>query len=493
MRVANPDDVGCLQKFLIINFVLMGTFIQGRVDAVTDSEAADLARRLFVRLNGARPSSAALNAMKAQILVNRGDLAAFIAMNDSRQTFYKSKLPELFSPWKSLDAETSTALDDYSATIVGLVINNQRFDEIVYGDVMYAAPENLSLFNVDTAVENGGQPEVSVPAPVRYNNNPFVQDDIDIDTNNDDYPYPPEGKVRPIFQRNVNNNTNPPIITHTYTSDSHYRHLSRITNWPSLLTRYSQTSMFSNLTGFYQLSSQNVAGLLTLQTAGRGYFDAGTNRRPIRWMFERLLGVPLETLHDPTRPDTYVRRDVDRVPGGNPATYASCRGCHAGMDGLVNAFAPFNFASSTLYNMSNLNGAPNGFFKIYRQFNTFPQGFLPNTTNGTTWYNLWTEGQKANLGWRLPSGVSSLTTGTGVNSLMKVIAATEAFGNNMAKISFQLVCGRDPVSQEWPLVVALARQFEQGFPSYASQSAAGPYNLRALIARMAPFCFGENL
>ncbi len=480
-----------VRSLLHLFFVLIALFgMTIRVMALTESEALEHASRLFVRLNAVRPNTQTLNAMKTHILNNRADLAAFLAMDESRLNFYKVVLPDLFSTWKAPEGESSTTLDDFIATVVGLVINNQRFDEIVYGDVIYAARPSLTEFNLDL-MPGAGESIQSV----WYNGNSFIRA-RPIDFNNNSYPVPPPGRVRPILTSTMVNQN--PNIRISWNDNAHYEDLAKnIPDWPLQIVRYSQiqvtgmTQFPGNATdGIYRLTPSTVGGALTLRSMGLGYFYQGSNRRPIKFFAQHLWGTTIEALNDPTRPDNFVRTDVDRNPGGNPATYESCRGCHAGMDALINVFAPFDFSNSpTSYNVGFIG---NYGTKIYRQFRTFPDGFLISQSNYTTWNNPWADGQNASLGWRIPPGLSSVRTGTGVNSLMRVIAATEAFSNNLARISFEQVCGRNPSVQELPGVHAMARQFESGFPSYTALSASGPYNLRALIARMTPFCFGEN-
>src|SRR5262249_12462320 len=87
----------------------------------------------------------------------------------------------------------------------------------------------------------------------------------------------------------------------------------------------------------------DAAGLLTSRAWAESHFKMGTNRRAVEYAFREFLCTPITTWRDTGLPDDRIRRDVDRNPGGNPATFQGvCRSCHAPMDAMAGAFARFD-------------------------------------------------------------------------------------------------------------------------------------------------------
>src|SRR5690606_19710282 len=132
----------------------------------------------------------------------------------------------------------------------------------------------------------------------------------------------------------------------------------------------------------------DTAGAITTRAFGEAYFQAGTNRRMTRYVFMNFLCRDFEQLHDVTRPDFRVRRDVERNPGDDSRTYKNkCVGCHAGQDGLGGAWAYFTFNNGqTVHTPGQVQG------KMNQNSQFFPSGYR---TTDDSWINLWAEGQNS--------------------------------------------------------------------------------------------------
>jgi hypothetical protein len=287
----------------------------------------------------------------------------------------------------------------------------------------------------------------------------------------------------------------------------HYVDLYRISDWPAKLQRIRQTD-FLSLTRSIQNGSfdtpqgssgwiEDVAGLFTTLIGGRAYFEGGTNRRSISLTFQNWLGYSMEQLHDPNVPGQYVRQDL--------IANATCAGCHNKMDAMANAANHLDYV-----------GGEEGFMRFRPEFPssgsnedklfrgcvnpTAPSCVNPNAFNPrllqladrNKWWNLATVGRNSFLGWRLPPGLSSFTEGEGLNSLMRVLAHTEAFSQRMAHLAFQTICLRESTPAEDQKLTEIAREFEMGFSAFQAQQASIPYNLRGLFAAVSRTCFGKG-
>ncbi len=452
-------------------FLLALVFVATSFDALRaldEVTARDHALRLHERLTGVPPSSTELTLLTQLLRDGKVAEATFRVMNNNY--FYK-ELARSFSAFADIDQQPNDTLTDFSAAVVGLTISNRRFDELFYGDILYTAPDALMTYQFGTP-----------PVNVNHDSSPLIRVNGGA---------APAGFVRPPFRCNTtgctNATVNPDVI---YDDQAHFSDLqNRFPDWPQRLVLRSQYSSYQLLRNEQKVPASSIAGVWTLQEAAREVFNAGTNRRILR-LFLRLLGYELEQVHDATRPDLYVRRDVDRQPGGSVSAFQQgCRGCHAGMDGLVQAFVYFDFTGRLRYGPTFTQNAPND-FKIYRQHNIYPQGHLAVNDQ---WVNLWTQGPNASrIGWRTPKAITSdVTQGSGAASLAASFAGTEAFSNNLAKVVFQRICLRAPTTLEKGTLNNKARAFEEGISDYESFSANGPYNMRALHASVAEMCIGK--
>ncbi|MEQ1876896.1 MAG: hypothetical protein ABL958_09640 [Bdellovibrionia bacterium] len=203
-----------------------------------------------------------------------------------------------------------------------------------------------------------------------------------------------------------------------------------------------------------------AAGLLTSRAWGDAHLKAGTNRRALQYSLQVFLCKPIESLMDFTIPDNWVRRDVDRKPGGVFKTYQTrCVGCHAGMDSMGGAFARFDFGPTRL-----IYGAPPFVAaKMNNNKMTFPPG---NVVVDDSWENQWIRNNNGNL--------ESPGVKNGVKALGDLIGNADLFKSCMARTVFTEVCRRKPESSENGMIEDLARKFQ-----------SSGYKLRSLFEEVA--------
>jgi len=385
----------------------------------------DQAKRMHDHLTGVPPSEAVLQQMVAYIKNGSAKNAALLAIDNDY--FYDVMLPNWFSTWTNVALDPHVDLNDYSATAIGLIRDDIGFDQVLYGDVLYTGNDAL----VSSLNANGS---VAVKRQIA----PYLN------TSNQHY----------IDLQNVR--INPADITDTTSAARIMRiHLKQF------LVKKQQSAV----TGI-----SDTAGVLTTRAAGLAYFSAGTNRREARFAFKNFLCMDMPQLQDTSRPDFRVRRDVDRMPGGDSRTFKqTCVGCHGGMDALAGAFAHFDFVNNQLMY------TPSAVQAKYNKNNTvFPGGFV---TIDDSWLNLWIAGANSALGW---NGNGS---GNGARQFGKMISQTDQFSYCMAKRVFNRVCLRDPVTAEEDQIRRLAGDF----------AANGRFSMKDLFAAVAtlPQCMGD--
>ncbi len=93
------------------------------------------AQRMHDRLAGVPPTEAVLTTMASQIGSNNAIGAAMTAMDNAN--FATVTLKNFAAPWTNRDQSVFVPLNDYIALVIGMVINDVPFDQILYGDLLY--------------------------------------------------------------------------------------------------------------------------------------------------------------------------------------------------------------------------------------------------------------------------------------------------------------------------------------------------------------------
>ena len=109
----------------------LGTVLS--TSALADSR--DQAKRLHDRIAGVPPDEATLAAMAAEIDANR-ELDAALMATDAPE-FHSVTLKNFAAPWTNRDRSVFVPLNDYIATVIGIIRDERDFREILYGDIIY--------------------------------------------------------------------------------------------------------------------------------------------------------------------------------------------------------------------------------------------------------------------------------------------------------------------------------------------------------------------
>ncbi len=371
----------------------------------------DVADKMCNRINGVPPTPELLTSVTALVEQGKAKEGALACINVPEGYFYNDILKGLFLKWQTPDDSNRVELSDFTTTLIGFVKEDIPFNTVMSADIVFIS--NLT-----------GTPAYSLGKPT--------------------------------------NVATPDMFRFLETSQAPIH---------SSIVRAAQTTA----AGATSLPADAVAGVLTTREFAASYYSAGTLRRGTAAILANFLCSDLEVLHDTTRPDTRVRRDVTRSPGGDSALYRNrCSGCHAGMDPLTGAFSFHDWDDTTTPAVPRLVYTPGVVRpKVNRNATEFPEGYI---TTDNSWSNLWADGPSAKkLGW---TGANS---GVGVKSLGEALGNTEAFAKCMAKNAIETMCIRKAVSQgDLDAIDSLAQGFK-----------ANNYNLKNTFADAAVYCSKE--
>ncbi|MBX2809010.1 MAG: hypothetical protein KTR20_10310 [Cellvibrionaceae bacterium] len=368
------------------------------------------AKRIHERLTGVIPTEAVLAQMEQELLgtdtlingvsdgVTGGVGAAMIAME--HEAFYSATLKNWAAPWTNRDQAVFVDLNDYIATVMGLVRDQRDFRQVLYGDVIYTS-------------------NAAGLTPYANDNNRHYED---------------------IESSGVS-------LKDTLVSQLQ----SSVTGLPAAATAGVMTTRAAAQAFFIDGTNRAMFRYTLLNHTCRDLEQVQDNTRPpdrIRQDVSRSPGgdsrvflnncAACHSGMDPmAQAFAYYDFDNDEADeDGNPRTptYAI----------VYNDVGDVDAVTGTRVNK-----------KYHINATTFPQGYV---TPDDRWDNYWREGANALLGWENPSQPAS---GNGAKSLGQELAHSEAFAQCQVEKVFKNVCLRDPLNAaDLAQVTSLTTRFQ---------------------------------
>lgn len=117
------------------------------------------AKRIHDRLTGVPPTEAVLDRMEDEISINNDPVAAaFIAIdgpnNPNSKYFYNVTLKNFATPWTNRDQSVFEPLNDYTAMVIGMIRDEEPFNQLLSADFMYVGKPGLSNVAVVSDTSN---------------------------------------------------------------------------------------------------------------------------------------------------------------------------------------------------------------------------------------------------------------------------------------------------------------------------------------------------
>ncbi|MDH3561254.1 MAG: hypothetical protein OEN52_09925 [Gammaproteobacteria bacterium] len=113
----------------------------------TQALAGDLerrqAKRMHDRLAGIPPSETMLDAMETAINSGNAISAAMMAMDDS--AFYNVTLKNFATPWTNREQTVFAPLNDYTATVIGMIRDDVPFNTLLSTDLIYTGAPSVPV------------------------------------------------------------------------------------------------------------------------------------------------------------------------------------------------------------------------------------------------------------------------------------------------------------------------------------------------------------
>jgi hypothetical protein len=101
------------------------------------------AKRMHDRLTGVPPNAQVLDQMTSLISQGQINDAAYLAMDDP--AFYSVTLKNWVTPWTNEEGDVFAPLNDYTATVIGMIRDDVDFRQLLSGDILYVAKSAFNL------------------------------------------------------------------------------------------------------------------------------------------------------------------------------------------------------------------------------------------------------------------------------------------------------------------------------------------------------------
>ena len=123
-----------IMRNLFVVSVLAGTSLPATTAL---AGAREQAFTIFNRLNGVPPSPEVWKKMTDMITAGDYRSAALVAIDQSNGAFYNVFLKDFVAPWTNETEDPRVDLNDYTATVIGMVRDEVPFQQALYGDIVY--------------------------------------------------------------------------------------------------------------------------------------------------------------------------------------------------------------------------------------------------------------------------------------------------------------------------------------------------------------------
>jgi hypothetical protein len=104
------------------------------------ADERDVAKRIHDRLTGVPPSATVLDQMAAD--VGNGDYLGAAARAMEHPAFYTVVLKNFVTPWTNREQTVFAPLNDYTATVIGMVRDDVAFNTALSADILYTSNAN---------------------------------------------------------------------------------------------------------------------------------------------------------------------------------------------------------------------------------------------------------------------------------------------------------------------------------------------------------------
>lgn len=143
MKTVAALDRSPISRLGLRAFVLAALVV---LSPLSEAGTREQAKRIFDRLAGVPADEATLDALQTAIDNGGGGRAGRVAaarLAMDHPAFYRVTLKNFVTPWTNRDGNVFAPLNDYTATVIGMVRDDIDFRKALYDDIIYVARSSV--------------------------------------------------------------------------------------------------------------------------------------------------------------------------------------------------------------------------------------------------------------------------------------------------------------------------------------------------------------
>ncbi len=123
----------------------VGALLAYTVPGVAVAGAREQAKRIHDRIAGVPPSAAVLDQMEQKVAAGDAVGAARLAMQ--APSFYTATLKNWITPWTNREQNMFAPLNDYTATVIGIIRDDIDYRQVLSGDILYVGGSGFPAYS----------------------------------------------------------------------------------------------------------------------------------------------------------------------------------------------------------------------------------------------------------------------------------------------------------------------------------------------------------
>ena len=141
-------NTGRLKKIgVLVSILLTSGMLQ-----IAEAGPREQAKRMHDRLVGVPPTETVLTSMAAKI--QSGDTVGAAEEAMSNKLFYNSTLKNFVTPWTNEALTPFADLNDYTATVIGMIRDDVPFNQVLTADLVYIGAPGIATAYSQTNNQN---------------------------------------------------------------------------------------------------------------------------------------------------------------------------------------------------------------------------------------------------------------------------------------------------------------------------------------------------
>lgn len=139
-EIKTGSQVACSVRRAMVAGAACALAVLGAISTEAVAGPREQAKRMYDRLTGTAPNPALLDDLANRVTTDGAEAAALYMLDPSNARssgFYSVTLKNFVTPWTNREQSVFAPLNDYTATVIGMVRDDVPFNQVLSGDILY--------------------------------------------------------------------------------------------------------------------------------------------------------------------------------------------------------------------------------------------------------------------------------------------------------------------------------------------------------------------